>query len=352
MTPSTESVDVLVPWLRLAFARGTPPREQRRALQAGGSPAAALALVATRADEALVERTVEWSRQPGHHCVTWADSGYPAALREIADPPLLLHAIGRLELLQAQALAIVGSRNATPSGIATARDIGRGLSRAGLAVVSGLALGIDAAAHEGGLAERGSSIAVIGTGIDIVYPSPNAALARNLMSRGLVVTEFALGTPPLRDNFPRRNRLISGLSRGILVVEAARRSGSLITAHSAVDQNRDVFAVPGSIHSPLSKGCHSLIREGAMLVESADDILAALGMAVASATATADEPAVDADPVLAVMGFDPMSMDEISARCNLGAAEAAARMSRLEIGGRVCSLPGGRFLQVKARVIE
>jgi DNA processing protein len=353
MNTPPASVDLLVPWLCLALAQGTSPREQRRALEAaGGSPSGALPLLKTRADVALVERTLAWAREPGHHCLTWADARYPAVLREIADPPLVLYAVGRLELLDGPAFAIVGSRNATPSGTGTARDIGRKLSQAGLAIVSGLALGIDAAAHEGGLAAQGSSIAVIGTGIDIVYPMPNAALARALMTRGLVISEFALGVPPLRENFPRRNRLISGLARGILVVEAAPHSGSLITAKTAIDQNRDVFAVPGSIHSPLSKGCHWLIREGATLVECANDILAALGMASDKAITPHDEPAGEADPVLAAMGFDPMSMDEISQRCGIGAAEAAARVSRLEIHGRVCSLPGGRFQQVKSSVIE
>ena len=241
-------------------------------------PADAAALLDSPPDAARLDATLAWLREPGHDLVAWGDPDYPAALLEIGDPPPVFYCLGRRELLARPAFAIVGSRNATPQGCADAEAFGAAMSAAGLTIVSGLALGIDAAAHRGGLTGAGSSIAVIGTGPDRVYPARNRALAHELAARGLVISEFAVGTPPLKQNFPRRNRLVSGLARGVLVVEATLSSGSLITARLAAEQGREVFAMPGSIHSPFSKGGHRLIREGAKLVETAQDILDELGI--------------------------------------------------------------------------
>ena len=241
-------------------------------------PAETAATIARGPDPAMLEQTLAWLREPGHALVAWDDPAYPRALLSIADPPPVLYLHGRSELLNRPALAIVGSRNATMQGRETAEAFAKALSDAGLTIVSGLALGIDAAAHRGGLTGAGASLAVVGTGIDRVYPAANRDLAHRLAAEGGVLSEFALGTPPLPGNFPRRNRLISGLARGVLVVEATLASGSLITARFAADQNRDVFAIPGSIHSPFSKGSHRLIKDGAKLVESAQDVLEELGM--------------------------------------------------------------------------
>jgi DNA processing protein len=258
-----------------------------------------------------------------------------------------------MELLNTPAFAIVGSRNATAMGTQDAQAMARALSDAGLAIVSGLALGIDAAAHKGGLEGASSSIAIMGTGADIRYPRRNAALAEQLASQGCLVTEFPLGTASAPGNFPRRNRLISGLSRGVLVVEAALGSGSLITAKCALDQNRDVFAVPGSIHATLSKGCHWLIKEGAKLVESADDILLDLGMnGVDSPPEQASGASLSRDPLLEAMGYAPMSFDEFAIHTGLGAATLAARLTKLELEGRIEALPGGRFQRARRRKIE
>jgi len=366
VSPVETTLESAVPWLRLTLVEGVTPAAQRALLQTFGSAQAVLdasrgdivaivgpdiALTLAKGPQPRVmQRTLEWIGQQGHGFVTIADAAYPGMLREITDPPLVLYTLGEASLLNRQSLAVVGSRNATPGGTATARAFARALSDAGLTIVSGLALGIDAAAHRGGMEGRASSVAVIGTGIDVVYPRENVALAGELISRGCVVSEFPVGTPPVPGNFPRRNRIISGLARGVLVVEAARQSGSLITARSAVEQNRDVFAVPGSIHSSLSKGCHWLIREGAKLVEDAADVLLELGLAnpaTEAGRARAPRDAGECDPILEAMGFTPMSMDEISERCGLEAAALAARLSQLEIRGRVCSLPGGRFQQLK-----
>ncbi len=288
------------------------------------------------------------------HRLTLADDRYPPLLREIADPPPVLYAVGRIELLQRPHFAIVGSRNATAQGAADAEAFARVLSDMGFVIASGLALGIDAAAHRGGLAGASSSVAVVGTGIDVTYPRRNAALTEALRTHGCVLSELPFGTPPAKGNFPRRNRLISGLSRGVLVVEAAQGSGSLRTVESALQQNREVFAMPGSIHSPLSKGCHGLIKEGAKLVESAADIAAELGMIVArEEPAARRNPPRESDPVLLSMGDAPVSLEQIAQRTGLGADKLAARVSRLEIEGRIAALAGGWFQRlVKSRVIE
>lgn len=293
-------------WLQLANANGLSPIALRALLAAFGEPQAvlaqsfsALALVAgEKAARAVLappaascgasgsfheclERTVEWASEEGNALVTLADSAYPQALLTMPDPPPLLYVKGRLDLLQSRAVAIVGSRSATQQGMEDARRFAYALASAGLAVVSGLALGIDGAAHQGALKAVGGTIAVIGTGADLVYPSQHHALAHEIATAGTIVSEWPLGTPARSANFPQRNRLIAGFAGGVLVVEAAMRSGSLITARMANEMGRDVFALPGSIHAPLSRGCHRMIKQGAKLVETPEDILEEFGFAVA-----------------------------------------------------------------------
>lgn len=352
----------LAAWLRLSLAPGVGGETQRALLSAFGLPGnifnagiAALARVVPRATaENLVNhaaaREVDaallWAHEAGNRILTLADPDYPQRLLETPDPPTLLYVRGRVDLLNAPALAVVGSRNATPQGTANAEAFAEALADAGLTIVSGLALGIDAAAHRGGLRGRGSTVAVIGTGCDRIYPAKNRDLAREIAQRGAVVSEFPLGTPALKENFPRRNRIISGLSRGCLVVEAAERSGSLITARLAGEQGRDVFAIPGSIHSPLSKGCHRLIKQGAKLVDDARDILDELGAAPgAAADAPPATPAADpaTQRLLDSIGFDPCDIDTLAARSGLTAEKLYAILLQMELEGRIASVPGGRF---------
>lgn len=357
--------EALAAWLRLTLIPGVGGETQRALLKRFGLPqqvfdagAAALeqvvsAQLARRIAEHEAAETIaaalNWAAQPDNHIVTLADPEYPQRLLETADPPTLLYVKGQLDLLNRPALAIVGSRNATAQGIANAEAFSEVLARAGLVIVSGLALGIDAAAHRGSLRAAGGSggatLAVIGTGIDRVYPARNRDLARDIAAHGTLVSEFPLGTPAIAANFPRRNRIISGMARGVLVVEAAERSGSLITARLAGEQGRDVFAIPGSIHSPLSKGCHRLIQQGAKLVDNAEDILEELGLNVTGAAApVAGEPA-DAGmaQLLATMGFDPCDMDTLAARSGLTPDALCAMLLQLELDGRVARLPGARF---------
>lgn len=293
-----------------------------------------------RAAAAAVEAALTWAAQPGHHILFRKDGRYPEQLLELPDPPVLLYCIGNTALLTRRALAIVGSRNATQQGVANARAFGQALSEAGVTIVSGLAAGIDAAAHEGGLRGVGSTVAIIGTGADRIYPARNRELAHAIAQHGCIVSEYSLGTPPLSDNFPRRNRLISGIATGVLVVEAARESGSLITARMAIEQGRDVFAVPGSIHSPLAKGCHYLIKEGAKLAECAADVLEELQPGPLTDVAAAD------DPLLAAMGFDPVDCDTLAVLPGMSVAALATRLLHLELAGRVQRLPGGLFQRV------
>ena len=355
----------LASWLQLSLTPGLGASTLRSLLSQFGLPEAVLArkrselspLVPAAALDALdsprvaelVSRALDWAAQPDRSIVTLADHSYPRALLEIPDPPPLLYAHGKVELLQHPAIAVVGSRNASAQGAMNAEQFARSLSDAGLTIVSGLALGIDAAAHRGGLAGPSSTIAVLGTGIDVVYPSRNAELALEISRRGLLVSEFALGTPAAAQNFPRRNRLISGLGRGCLVVEAALPSGSLITARSAADQGRDVFAIPGSIHSPLSKGCHALIKSGAKLVESADDVLSELaGFRPSGYAHTAQAaPSAPNSGLLAVMGHDPVDVDSLCARAGLTAEQVASELLRLELDGRVAALPGGLYQRLE-----
>jgi DNA processing protein len=319
------------------------PRAQ---LERTAGPAAG-ALLRAEDTAPAVEQALRWAQAPGHAIVTLADTAYPRLLLEIADPPPLLYATGRLELLGRPALAIVGSRNATAQGARNAEQFAQAFSAAGLTIVSGLALGIDAAAHRGGLAGEGATIAVLGTGVDVTYPRQNAELASRIAREGLLLSEFPLGSAAAAHHFPRRNRLISGLTQGCLVIEAALASGSLITARAAAEQGREVFAVPGSIHSPLSKGCHALIKSGAKLVESAEDVLTELAAfrrtGFASTRAAAPAQAADDEPLLACMGFDPVDVDSLCARAGMPAERVSAELLRLELAGRISALPGGLY---------
>lgn len=290
---------------------------------------------------AQVAATLDWLAQPRHHLLPFTHPAFPEALNAIPDPPLLLYGVGDPALLARPMLAIVGSRNASVQGRANAEAFGAALSAAGLTIVSGLALGIDAQAHTGGLQGAGSTVAVVGTGADLVYPRRHRQLAGRIADGGCIVSEYSLGTPPLASNFPMRNRIISGLARGVLVVEAAAQSGSLITARMALEQGRDVFAVPGSIHSALSKGCHALIKQGAALVETADDILGQLNM-----TATPIAPAHNRPqepPILRAIGHDPVDMDTLQERLGCGVGQLSAQLLALELAGHIERLPGGRF---------
>jgi len=351
-------------WAALAGA-ALPTPVAVALLRALGSPQAVLdasraritAIAGAAAAERLATRDLAreataraWLDDPAHRLIAWDDAAYPRSLLELPDPPLALYAIGRVELFAKPAIAIVGSRQATPQGIEDAQAFAHTLARAGLTVVSGMAQGIDAAAHRGALDTPASTIAVVGTGPDRVYPAGHRELAHAIASRGLLVSQFAPGTPPLKANFPLRNRLIAGLAKGVLVVEAAPGSGSLITARFAVEQGRDVFAVPGSIHSPLSKGPHRLIRDGAKLVETAQDVLAELGLPTTAAAAGASGSS-GADPIRArlldALGGGPVDLDRIIARTGLPPERIAASLVQLELDGHVAALPGGRWQRVR-----
>lgn len=351
-------------WLRLSLVPGIGCVLGSRLLDAFGSPAAVLtasrdalaAICGFQVADAIaapppastlqvIARTQAWLAKPGNHVLTLHDPAYPRMLREIYDPPLLLYAIGRVGLLSATSVAVVGSRNASTQGKANALAFAQAFSNAGLTIVSGLALGIDAAAHEGALAGPGSTVAVIGTGADIVYPSRNHKLAHRIAEAGCIISEYSLGHPVLASNFPRRNRLISGLSAGVLVVEAAAQSGSLITARMAAEQGRDVFAIPGSIHAPMSKGCHQLIREGAKLVDSAADVLDEIlpGAAPAEHAEAAPQPS---EQLLDALGYDPVGADALAQACGLDAGTLSAHLLTLELAGHLERLPGGLFQRV------
>lgn len=296
-----------------------------------------------------------WLEGPGRQLVTWGSPSYPALLAAIPDAPLVLFVEGDPASLSLPQLAVVGSRNPTQIGRDTASRFAGHLAMAGLAIVSGLALGIDAAAHRGALESGGHTIAVLGCGLDRIYPPENAALARQVAARGALVSDLPTGAAPIKQHFPRRNRLISGLSVGTLVVEAALRSGSLITARLAAEQGREVFAIPGSIHSPLSRGCHRLIRQGAKLVETADDIFTELGALLAGLrpACRAEEPdaqrdsgsALDKDHeiLLDALGFEPAAVDDLVARTGFDAGAVSSMLLILELEGRIAQQPGGSF---------
>jgi DNA processing protein len=317
----------------------------------GITEGAADALVVAPDEEAL-DRDLEWLHAAARrHLLPLTHPRFPARLREIPDPPLALFAAGDLDLLDSPQVAIVGSRNPSPGGRRSAHDFARYLASAGLVITSGLAEGIDGAAHEGALAGDGMTLAVAGTGPDRVYPAVNRDLAHRIVGSGLLVTEFPPGTGPRPGHFPRRNRIISALSLGVLVVEAAERSGSLITARLANEYGREVFAIPGSIHNPLARGCHRLIRQGAKLVEAAADILEELGPLLTPATAVprppegTTPPALDSDyrALVDVMGYDPVGMDVLAARSGLTPAALSSMLLILELKGYVSAFPGGRY---------
>ncbi len=366
-------------WLRLTLIPGVGSESQRKLLTAFGLPEAVFSagynalrsVVGSKTAHLLLEAdnsqavaaARQWAQASDQHIVTLADTAYPRALLDIADPPTLIYVRGRLDLLQRPALAIVGSRNPTPQGIKNAENFSAALAQSGLIIVSGLALGIDTAAHLAALSVQGDTIAVIGTGIDRIYPARNLDLARRIVKQGCIISEFPLGTPAVAYNFPRRNRLISGLARGVLVVEAAAESGSLITARLAGEQGKEVFSIPGSIHSPQARGCHKLIKQGAKLVETVQDILEELdwhdqcnekGQASAfplptpSVTATGQEIQTDADELLTLIGFDPCSIDELAARSGLSIEILSQRLLQLELNGHLANLPGGRFQRISA----
>lgn len=373
--------DELAAWLRLSLTPGVGNGAARRLLAAFGLPQAvfaqteaawqscvtvaqarALAAVPEGLD-ALLEQTWQWLRadaEPARAIVTLGDAAYPPALLATEDPPLLLYLLGAPQFVRGRpfapprCLAMVGSRNPTAQGADHARQFARALRAAGLTIVSGLALGVDAAAHEGALQgppdpATPATIAVVGTGLDRVYPRANKELAHRIARHGLLVSEYPLGTPPLAANFPKRNRIISGLSQGTLVVEAALASGSLITARLAAEQGREVFAIPGSIHAPQSRGCHALLRQGAKLVETAQDVLEELRLPAAEQAPASDAPSPAApahQEVLDALGFDPLGLDALVARTGLPAATLQVRLLELELDGQVARLPGGLFQRV------
>ena len=350
--------DSLAAWLRLTLIPGIGGETQRKLLAAFGLPEAifsagrleARGIIGHRADllfdfdpTEAVEHSLEWANQTSQHIISLADEAYPKALLEIADPPSLLYVRGNLALLQKRGLAMVGSRNATPQGVQTAENFAKTLAARGLTIISGLALGIDAAAHRGALAAKGETIAVIGTGPDRIYPARNKELALAIVEHGAIVSEFPLGTPAIASNFPRRNRIISGLSRGVLVVEAAPESGSLITARLAAEQGREVFAIPGSIHSPVARGCHKLIKQGAKLVETAADILEELGSFNEAPEPEPPSDNAEEGPILAALGHDPCSLDDLVERTAMSADQLLPELLTLELCGLIGTLPGNRY---------
>jgi DNA processing protein len=357
--------DELGAWLRLLLVPGVGRQTARQLLQAFSSPQAVVTadaeqlrpLVGDKLSTALLQEPTDWARARDsvlawlhdgeqRQVITLGDAAYPPALLESPDPPLLLYVQGDARHLSARAVAVVGSRRPTAQGRDNAHAFGQALGAAGYVVVSGLAQGIDGAAHEGALAAGAPTVAVIGTGPDRVYPREHLELARRIAAQGAIVSEYLPGTPPLAENFPPRNRLIAGLSLGTVVIEAALRSGSLITARLANEAGREVFAVPGSIHAAQSRGCHALIRDGAHLVESAAEVLAELGQPALAASA---KPVVETappqreDPLLAALGHDPISLDGLQARSGWPTAELLARLLELELDGQVARLPGGLF---------
>ena len=349
-------------WLRLSLTAGLGGESFRQLLSAFGGPEQVLGasrtaltrVISGKLADAIVDAEMHgepaaveaWLADKNNHVITLADAEYPQALLQTADPPPLIYVKGRVELLNRPAIAVVGSRNATAQGKLTAESFATALSNAGLCVVSGMALGIDAAAHRGGLAGLSSTIAIVGTGLDKVYPARNRDLAHAIAEKGAIISEFALGTPPLAANFPRRNRLISGMTRGCLVVEAALSSGSLITARLSNELGKDVFAIPGSIHSTLSKGCHVLIKQGAKLVDDAADILGELRLPVPAGGPSGTVPSVSNHPLLAHMAFDPCDIDTLAGRAGLPVHEVSAALIELEMESAVASLPGGLWQRI------
>jgi DNA processing protein len=355
VTPVTP-VTSLTSWLQLVRAPGLHAAGLRQLLQQFGSVEAIVA--DWLGQPAAIDAELRWLEDDLHHFIPLGDPSYPALLAGLSDAPIGLFVRGDPTALSLPQLAIVGSRNPTAGGRDHAASFAEHLARCGLAITSGLAIGIDAAAHQGALAAAGVTVAVCGTGLDIDYPPAHRALAEQIAERGALVSEFALGMPPLPANFPRRNRIISGLSLGTLVVEAALRSGSLITARLAAEHGREVFAIPGSIHNPLTRGCHQLIRQGAKLVETGDDIFAELRALVGALAgawaatpdapkATAPAPVLDKayEILLDALGFEPAGVDVLVERTGLAADEVASMLLILELDGKLESRPGGRYVR-------
>ena len=369
---SPESADTLIDWLTLCHAPGAGTATIHRLLENFSTPANALkasngqllqlglkqtAINALRnPEESGIARDLEWREQPNNHIITCHDPAYPVLLSQLPDPPPLLYVHGSIELLSVPQLAMVGSRNPSRSGQQTAVDFARHLASAGLVITSGLALGIDAASHQGALDVNAPTIAVMGTGLDRVYPARHRDLALRIAERGSLISEFPIGTSPQPGNFPQRNRIISGLCLGTLVVEAAIRSGSLISARYALEQGREVFAIPGSIHNPLARGCHHLIRQGAKLVETAEDVIDELG-SLAGACTPLPIAAEETTPphqlgeeylqLLDSMEFDPVSVDQLVQRSGLTPAEVSSMLLQLELSGYIATSPGGFYIRLK-----
>jgi DNA processing protein len=304
-------------------------------------------------DQARIEREIAWAEQTENHIICYDDDAYPALLREIKNYPPLLYCSGNIELLASPQIAIVGSRHCTPGGAKTAAEFAKTMARAGLTITSGMATGIDTQAHLGALSCNGATLAVTGTGLDQIYPASNRQLAYDIHEKGLLVTEFPLGTGPRSENFPRRNRIISGLSVATLVVEAASRSGSLITAHQAAEQGREVFAIPGSIHNPQVRGCHQLIREGARLVDQTSDIIEELGsllgfIAEQIEPVVANDTSLEAEVIhlLETIGYDPVSADALVERSGLTIDKLSSMLLSLELNNLIQSAPGGHFVRI------
>jgi DNA processing protein len=370
------AVEQLRNWLILNRAPGLGPIRLHRLLQAfpdvqsileasastlrqAGLPTPAIEALRSP-DEAAIKADLSWADQPDAQLIPLDSEDYPSQLREIADPPVLLYVLGDSAALHSPQLAVVGSRNPTPVGTETATRFAAYLAQTGLGITSGLASGIDAAAHQGALSGNGRTVAVMGTGLDRVYPARHRDLAHAIAEQGALVSEFPLGSGPRRGHFPRRNRIISGLAQGVLVVEAAIHSGSLITAQQALEQGREVFAVPGSIHNPNSKGCHKLLREGAKLVETAEDILEELGgwyaepSAVSQNFAPGGEIRLDRDYVLVLenVGDGPTTVDEVVSRTGLTADAVCSMLLVLELQGFICTTAAGHYCQTGKRTIH
>jgi DNA processing protein len=373
-SPAPDCNDTHTDWLTLYHAPGIGPLTFQRLLKQFADPAEVLRAPTNQLqasglnpqtisalqqpNQPQIENDLTWLEQPGNQLLTCRDPAYPPLLLQIPAPPPLLYVHGNIDPLNQLQLAMVGSRNPTPSGRRTATEFSEHLACAGLIITSGLALGIDAASHKGAIKADKPTIAVMGTGLDRVYPACHRELAHQIAEQGTLVSEFPTGTSPRPENFPRRNRIISGLSLGTLVVEAATRSGSLISARYAAEQGREVFAIPGSIHNPLARGCHSLIRQGAKLVETAQDIIDELGaLALACTVQTKQnhsrgaEPYPELDPeytqLLDFIGFDPTSVDTLVETSGLTPAEVSSMLLQLELREIVESSPGGLYSRLK-----
>ena len=373
--PRLATTDTLSSWLTLYHAPGVGAvtfnqlLERRispnELLQTGAEQLRKLGLKQASIDalrhpnEEAVAHDLEWHSKPGNRIMCSQDPDYPVLLRQIPAPPPLLYVHGDTSILGEPQLAMVGSRNPSASGQRTATEFAQHLSTAGLIITSGLALGIDAASHQGALDTGSPTIAVMGTGLDRVYPARNRDLARQIAEQGALVSEFPVGTPPLAENFPRRNRIISGLSLGTLVVEAALRSGSLISARNAGEQGREVFAIPGSIHNPLARGCHHLIRQGAKLVETAQDVIDELGILADTCNSLSQPDERDETPghtreldaeytqLLDTIGFESTSIDNLVTRSGLTPAEVSSMLLQLEMSGYIASNPGGLYNRLR-----